>query len=43
VHAKINEVFQIAERTVPLARADSVGHDFVTDPPQWVVPPEAVT
>ncbi|MBB4909763.1 AfsR/SARP family transcriptional regulator [Actinophytocola algeriensis] len=43
VHAKINEAFQVAERTVPLARADSAGHDFVTDPPQWVVPPESVT
>lgn len=43
VHAKIGEAFQLAERTVPLARADSAGHSFVTDPPQWVVPPEAVT
>lgn len=43
VHAKIDEVIQVVERTVPLARADSVGHHFVTDPPQWVVPPETIT
>jgi tetratricopeptide (TPR) repeat protein len=43
VHAKVSAVLQAIERTVPLARADSVGHDFVTDPPQWVVPPENVT
>jgi tetratricopeptide (TPR) repeat protein len=34
VHAKVSAVLQAVERTVPLARADSVGHDFVTDPPQ---------
>jgi tetratricopeptide (TPR) repeat protein len=43
VRGRVNEVSRLAERPIPLARADSTDHGFVTDPPQWVVPPESVT